>query len=274
MNRMQIKIPSLKTAFVVLGLIFQLIAFGQKSEFFKGIDFDSSFCIIGIGQSLDKNADTLLRFNFVIDNPEDMIKLSKDWVFKKPVSNIGIEPVSFDIFIIKDKRTFRPGGIIYPRQGIIKSGNNWYNFDTAALIKLHHDHPLKFRTRKYSFDTFLHYVAFANGILNDSSLLFFQEPSLSFEGEFIIITKRTNDPDSPIWEMGDINKELREFAPENTYTVSNALNDSFNIVNKRATKIEVHCSKSLYDKYKAKTKRSDISEWQPAEIDIKTYWRD
>ncbi|HLX54419.1 MAG TPA: hypothetical protein VKR58_10780, partial [Aquella sp.] len=60
----------MKTRFIVLGLVLQISVFGQKSEFFKGIDFDSSFTIIGIGQSLDKNADTLLRFNFVIDNPE------------------------------------------------------------------------------------------------------------------------------------------------------------------------------------------------------------
>ena len=35
-----------------------------------------------------------------------MIKLKREWVFKSPVANIGIEPVSFDIFITKDKRTF------------------------------------------------------------------------------------------------------------------------------------------------------------------------
>ena len=262
----------MKTRFIVLGLVLQMSVFGQKSEFFKDIDFDSSFCIIGIGQSLDKNADTLLRFNFVIDNPEDMQRLKREWVFKSPVRNISIETVSFDIFIVKDKRVFNRGGMIFPRQGIIKSGDNWYRFDTAALIKLNRDHPLKFRTRWYNFNSYTKYAAFGNSILNDSSLLFFTEPSLRYEGKFVIIVNRSNDPDSPIWAMADINKELKELAPEHTYTVSNALTDSFNIVNKRKTKIEVNCSKSLYDKYKSK--RSDIGEWQPSLIDIKTFWRE
>lgn len=253
-------------------LLFKISSYGQKSVFFKGIEFDSSYSIIGIGQGYDNSHDSLPGFWFLIDRPEDMVRLKQNWVFKNPVPTIKMEEKTIEIYIIRDKRLINPGGLIFPLQGIIKSEYNWYPFDTAELVRLHKEHPFKYHTETRKFDTFLQYVAYANSIIHDSALLFFFEPSLGYEGKFEIIANRSADPSSPIFVLSDINKELKALAPENSFQAGHVINDSFNIANSRKVKITVECSKALYDKYKSKW--TEKGDWQPSIIKIKTFWRD
>ncbi len=261
-----------KITCLFFGLVFQTSLLAQQSEPFKGIDFDSSFCILGVAENHGGLEESMQKFTFIIDNPDDMIKLKKEWIFKNQVSKISIEPKPINIFIIRDKRLFNPGSLIYPIQGIIKSGNNWYEFDTSKLIQLHQDHPLKYHTKKYRFDTYTQYAAFGNSLLHDSSLLFFFQPNLTYEGKFTIIAHRTSDPASPAFALRDINKELELLAPSNTFQASYITNDSFNIATIDRVKITVECSKTLYDKYKSR--RNKKGEWIPSVIEIKAYWRD
>jgi hypothetical protein len=247
--------------------------FKQKSEFLGGTEFDSSYCIIGIGQGFNNKVhDSLPRFWFVIDNPDEMNWLKTQWIFTNPVRNIRIEEPSFNIMIIKDKREVNSGGLIYPNQGIIKSEIGWYPFDTSQLIWLHKEHPLKYHTENRSFETRLQYIAYANSILNDSLLLLFFEAEVRYEGKFTIIANRASNEASPFFVLRDIKKDLTWYAPDNDYAADFAMNDSFNIANSQKIKITVKCSKKLYDKFKSKGTVKE--EWHPATWDIKTFWRD
>jgi hypothetical protein len=82
----------------------QARTFGQKVEFFKGIDFDSSYTIIGIVQAHEKLVDSFSRFWFVIDDPAEMDRLKKNWILNRQISNVKYGDVAFDIYIVKDKR--------------------------------------------------------------------------------------------------------------------------------------------------------------------------
>ena len=247
--------------------------FAQKDEFFKGIDFDSSYVIIGLGQGYGKSIDTFSRFCFVIDDPAEMVSLKRKWVYTKPISNFHLEDVSFDIFVVRFGRLAAPSGIIYPKQRIINTGNgNWHPFDTAELVRLHNAHPLHFQKEIKRFDTWNEYIAYGNSILHDSSLLFFFEPSLRFEGKFDIITRRTPDASSPLFKLRDINDELEKLTGKSNFEAGQVINDSFNIAHRDRCKITVQCSKDLYVHYNVKGREK--GPWQPAPIEITIFWRD
>ena len=249
----------------------KLSSFGQKAEFLKEFNFDSSYTIIGIGQSYQGHEDSLPRFWFFLDNPDDMTALKKDWMLKKePIRSVEWNSIS--VFIIRNKQRVRGGALIYPLQGCINVQDVWYKFDTSKLNRLHKEHPLKFHTETRKFDTYLHYVACANSIISDSLLLFFSEPTLTYDGSFTITAKKTNSPGSDILVGSDINKQLQDLAPVGSFTASPIPNDSFNLSSPDKVRITVQCAKSLYDKYKGRF--VEKGAWQPTEIEMKMFWRD
>jgi hypothetical protein len=242
------------------------------AEIFKGVDFDSSYCIVGLVQGQDGKSDSLPQYWFVLDDPADMIHLQKDWVFKSKPERVNIEFTSIEIYTLRNKMEVSPSTIIFPNQKIIKSGNAWYHFDIHKIEQLHKNHPLHYHTQIFRFDTFKQYVNFGNGLLTDSNLLFFFEPSLRFEGKFYVYASRTNDPDSPMWAMTDVNKVLKKLADDGTYESAEGLNDTFNLTHIEKTRISVEGPKSLYDKFSSK--KFVKSEWMPSPIEMTVIWRD
>jgi hypothetical protein len=264
--------PSLKFLFVIVGWLFQMTSFAQKSNFLSGIDFDSSYSIIGLGQGHPNVNDSLQGFWFILDNPDDMNKLKREWVFKKVVNPIQLEDRFIEVYVVRNKQLINPGTLIFPRQGVIESGITWYRFDTSVLSHLHRQHPLKYHSQLSVFDTQAHFASYGNSILNDSSLLFFLPFSGQYEGKFSITAKRTSDPDSQIFALSYINKELAKLAPDNTYHSYLVNNDPFNMEHTDKVRITVECTKNLYDKYQSKTNIKEA--WEPTLIDVKTFWRD
>ena len=148
---------------IILSLILSLsctLSFAQSSELFKGIDFDSSFCVVGIVQGNSQKQDSLPQYWFVLDNPADMIELKKEWVFKKEVPRISIEFSPIEIYTLRNKMEMIPTALIYPQQGIIKSGNRWYRFDMNEIEKLHNKHPLRYHSQTLRFNTYKQCVIF------------------------------------------------------------------------------------------------------------------
>jgi hypothetical protein len=262
----------MKRLLFLAGLLCQLFCEGQTAEIFQGIDFDSSYTVIGLGQGHPDNSDSLPQFWFVLDNPNDMEKIKQDWNMKKAVRTIGLEDKFIEIMVVRNKQLVNPGTLIFPRQGVIKSGNAWYRFDTVDLVKLHRDHPLKFHSQDTVFDTYAHFAAYGNSMLNDSTVLLFLPPSMQYEGKFIVTADRTADPASQMWAVGDVEKELKELTPVKTYRVSFVSNDTFNLAHRDKVKVVVECPKSLYDKYQSKS--NNKGPWQPTLIDVKIFRRD
>jgi hypothetical protein len=248
-----------------------LLCTGQKAVLFNAIEFDSSYQVIGLVQGHGKAVDSLERFWFLIDDPMEMQRLQREWVFKDPVARLQIEATGVEIFVVKEKRPIANYALIYPQQRIINVQNTWFHFDTSWLVKLHAAHPLKYRCEKKSLGTYNQYSAYGNSLLNDSNLLFFFEPSLRFEGKFSIFARRTSDPADPIFVLRDITNECRALAPAGSFKVGHPENDSFNLSRRDSVKIIVECSKTLYDKYREK--RRSKGSWEPTKIEITTFWR-
>ena len=245
---------------------------GKISIFFKSITFDSTYAVIGIGPHWNDSEDNLERFCFILDKTEDLLKLKQDWVFNKKVTKIGIENNTLNIFVTKEKDLIHGFGMIQPVQGIIKSENNWYKFDTTELLKLHKEHPLKYHTQKLVFDTHLDFSKYYSGIMEQPSFMFLFEPYSKYEGKFIVTANRTSDPDSPIFSLNDLNKELSVLVSKESFNASIVINDSFNLQNRDKVKLTVEYSKELYGMYK--NKKNEKGEWQPAKIETKVFWRD
>jgi hypothetical protein len=248
-------------------------ALGQKALFFKNIPFDSSYTILGIGQGYGKSVDSMERFWFMLTDLADIQKLNKDWALSKQVRpEIHDEP-DIGIYIIRDKRLAAPMGLIYPQEKMVTPGaGRWYTFDTAKLIALHAAHPLHYHWEKKRFQTYVQYAAYGNSIVQDPKLLFFIEPSLRYEGQFTIMARRTTDDLSTIFVASDVRKELIFLTPSNTFEVGVTVNDSFNQARKDSVKVTVKCAKSLYDQYIPIGRVK--GPWQPALIEIATFWRD
>jgi hypothetical protein len=258
---------------IVFCLITQSPLFAQQKDLFRGIQFDSSYCIIGLCQGYDgKLQDSLQRFSFYLDDPADMEKLKNEWIFKKIGGDNSYEKPSIDIEVVKDKRLAQPGCLIFPNRGILIANGGWHQFDTALLVALHRQHPLRYRTEIRRFDSFNKYAAYGNSVLADTSLLFFFEPSVRYEGEFDLIANRTDDSDSPIFVLRDVDKELEAMAPASSFQAGVVTSDSFNIKSQNNAKITVKCAKTLYDKFH--NRRYIKTAWRPAPIEMKLFWRE
>lgn len=254
----------------ILIILARLTSNAQADEFLGGIDFDSSYTVVGIGKNF-QGSDSLPRFWFVLDNPDDMNALRKDWKLKPaPIKFLELHPL--DIFVIRNKQRVDVSALIYPLQGKINVNDRWYQFDTMRLTRLHEIHPLKAHSEIRTFATYLKYVAYANSVLNDSMLLFFNALTSPYEGSFTITAAKTNAPGSEILVDFDINKELEYLSPKGTFKASAVLNDSFNLNSPNRVRITVNSAKSLYDKYNKKYREK--GPWQPTEIKMELFWRD
>jgi hypothetical protein len=140
------------------------------------------------------------------------------------------------------------------------------------LSVLHRTHPFKYHTEKKEFETYNKYAAYGNSIINDTSLLFFNEPSLKYEGRFTVISHRNADPSSPVFKLRDLNNELQDFAPAYSFKAEEVMNDSFNIKSITEVRFRVSCGKSLYEKFKSKAFVK--GDWEPPVIEMKLFWKD
>jgi hypothetical protein len=263
----------MKTLLLGFFLLVQITTFAQKGRFFPDVSFDSSYTIVGIAQGFGANVDSLERLWFFLDNPADMKKLQQEWVFKRRVDMVDLVIPVLDIFIINGKRTTGKSGVIVPKSEMITAGDGrWYRFDTAKLAALHAAHPLHYRREAKVFSMFSEYVAYANSVLTDTSLLFFFEPDLRFKGKFDIICNRTSDPNSPFAVENAINEELKVLESKDKFQVQRVVNDSFNVSHADRVKLNVYSSKALYDQYQ--TKSGQKGDWQPTPILMTLFWRD
>jgi hypothetical protein len=246
-------------------------SYGQKCEFFAGIQLDSSYTILGIGQGHGESRDSLERFWFVLDNLQDMQQIQRDWVFKRPLPYPHLDNYPFDVFVIKDKQLVTSGSI-YPYQGNVSIGRGWYRFDTTILKRLHATHPLHYHSQKRTFDTYPQYGNYGNTLLQDSTVLFFFQPSLRFQGSFTIESELTADGADLSDMLNDINKELIALSPGGHYET--ALPEFDKTSNPKVVKvrIEILSSKALYDQYN--DKKLEKGPWQPTPISTTVFWRD
>ena len=98
------------------------------------------------------------------------------------------------------------------------------------------------------------------------------EPSSKYEGKFELTLNKGSDPESDLFALSDLNKELAASYPKNSYHSYSVLNDSFNINSRNKVKVIVECSKKIYDSYNNKWNLK--GEWQPPRIEARIVLRD
>jgi hypothetical protein len=201
------------------------------------------------------------------------MRIQRGWVLKDRVKLPGMEFVDIDLYVIQGKRVAARTGLIVPKWGIATDGlGSWYRFDTAKLAALHASHPLRFHSEHKRFQTYNEYAAYGNSELNDTTLLFFVEPDIRFQGSFDIISSRDRDPNSPLFVLRDINRELEVLGSKGTWEASQPMTDSFNISHQDSVKVEVHCSRMIYDRYMSLIRYK--GPWRPEPIAITLFWKD
>ncbi|MGH2647700.1 MAG: hypothetical protein ACRDE8_09040 [Ginsengibacter sp.] len=244
----------------------------QKFSVFENINFDSTYSVIALSSSFrDYNKDSK-AYSFLVNDVEDLNKIKKEWTVKTIKPTISIEEYSISINIVKDKQLVNSQLLIYPNQGIIKARNNWYYFDMKKFNEILASHPLNYHSQTFKFDTDLDFAFFYDSIQNTPSYLFLFEPYFEFEGYFNIIAPRTADPDSPVFVLSEINKELEKLSPTTKFRAQQVLNDKFNLEHTDKVKIKVECSKKLYGTYNNKNNIKE--DWIPSTFDTKVIFKD
>ena len=261
----------MKNILLFLTLSASLHSFGQKCEFFEAVHFDSTYTIVGIGRGNGESGDSLERFWFVLDNLQDMQEIQRDWVFKRQLPYIHVDDHPFDVFVIKDKQLVT-SGLIYPYQGNLTVGKGCYRFDTTILKRLHATHPLHYHSQERTFDTYPQYGNYGNTLLQDSTVLFFFQPYLRFQGSFTIETELTADRVGLSAVLNDIGKELIALSPGGQYAIGLPKFDTTSNPKFIKARIEIQSSKALYDQYN--DKKLQKSPWKPTLISTTVFWRD
>jgi hypothetical protein len=261
----------MKNILLFLSLTTSLHSFGQKCKFFAGTHLDSSYTILGIGRGNGDSGDSLERFWFVLDNLQDMQEIQRDWVFKRPLPFAHMDEHPFDVFVIKDKQLVT-SGLLYPYQGDLTNGRGWYRFDTTILKRLHATHPLHYHSQNRTFDTYPQYGNYGNTLLQDSTVLFFFQPSLRFQGSFTIESELTADGADLSDMLNDINKELIALSPVGHYETALPKFDKTSDPKVVKVRIEILSSKALYDQFHAN--KLEKGPWQPTPISTTVFWRD
>ena len=246
----------------------------QYTPVYKDLNFDSSYNIIALASSFHDHEKDSKIYNFLIDNVEDMNNIKKEWTIKRthPKNKISIEENSIVVYVTKDRQLVDSRLLIYPNQGIVHFGAYWYDFDMKAFLKVQAAHPLIFHSQIFKLNSILEFAFFKDSIQNVPSFLFLTDPPITFEGQFTIVAPRSLDPDSPMFVLSDINKELNAIAPSQKFDAKYSMNDKFNLENTEKVKITVQCSKALYDSYKSGFKEK--GEWIPSTIDTKVVFKD
>jgi len=262
----------MKIFILTVSLIITIDVYAQPIEVFKNIDFDSTYCIIGIGQNTNNLKEQVPDLTFIIDNPEELKKIKQEWVVTTIRPKISRENPDITIHVTKNKQLEGRFKLLYPIQGIINTDNHWYDFNSELFMQLIKTHPLKYHTQIFTFANQLDYAFFTDSIQSVPSFLFLFEPRLTYQGKFFIIAHRSPDPASPIFVLRDINLELERLCPSKKFIAQEVINDPFNLENTSKVKIRVECSKDLYDAYKSRFKEK--SEWQPTLIQTKVFFRD
>jgi hypothetical protein len=188
------------------------------------------------------------------------------------VQVVQIEKGGFSIFTTKNKSLTQSGvELIFMEQEIIKAQNSWYKFDISKLKKLHDEHPLKFHTQTFTFDSHLEYAFFYDSILDRPDLLFLFEPSFMYEGRFVISFEVTPELFNPLAALGIVNEELSAKFPKNNFRAYSVMEQSvYKNINK--LNINVEGSKNVYDGYVSKL--GIKGEWKPALVETTVYFRD
>jgi hypothetical protein len=262
----------MKVLYIITTLIISAPLLAQKTAFDKKIIFDSSYCVIGIGQSWSNQTKSFENLSFIINTPEDLALLKKDWVIKKQVPVVQIEKGGFSIFTTKKKLLTQSGvELIFLEQEIIKAQNSWYKFDISKLKKLHDEHPLEYHIQTFSFDTHLQYAFFYDSVIRRPDLLFLLEPSFMYEGRFVISFEVTPELSNPIWALHIVNEELSAKFSKNSFRAYSVVEQSV-YKNINRIDIKVESSKDVYNN--CKSKLGTKGEWKPALVETTVYFRD
>lgn len=190
-------------------IILTLLDFGLlvNAQSFKPLDnypFDSSYRLISIANHQMKTGGHS-SYNFIINDPQELNKIGKNWKLKDRHQNISLEDTTVEIYIVKAKELLEIPLLVYPQQKIAHYKGSWYEFDIANITNTAQTHPLNCHSRDFTFDQYSEYIFFEDSIQADAHLLFLVKPSpRKFPGHFNVYLKKENLHSPSMSAMSDV----------------------------------------------------------------------
>jgi len=251
----------------ILFFISPLLSCSQDIQYYKDYKFDNSYTVIGIGPHWSKDKTIYRQFQFIVDNPTDLNKLKKEWVFNKEVENVD-EQDNFNLYVIKNKKMVFWGSI-NPSIPNIRYNGKCYYFDTMLLSKLAHDHPLNYKRVNDTFPSIAAYKTYYDSAIKQKDFLFLYEPETKFEGNFTVTFDKTDLINSPKAASEILKKEFGNTNEKSDISYSL---DEYNKQNLgKKMRMTIDCNKSLFDKYSSS--QYPKSDWHPAIIEAASFWK-
>lgn len=259
------------TVFIIAILLTSCV-YAQTIELFKGIEFDSTYKIVGIAPDFPGATDKYERFWFVIDKVKDLQKAKDEWVFTGNGTRV-LDWNSLRILTIKDGKPVQPNAIININQLTIVHDGKWCKFDLSLLIKAHEEFPLKYREQQLTFKTMAEFEACYDSLVKIPGYLFMFSPfpPSKYEGSFTITLDRTDKLKTQIDAEAFLKPILLKYGGSNDFEILYPY-DNYNLSNEHKMRMKIVCNKQLFDSYSSKL--YEVGAWVPAVLSSKVYWRE
>jgi hypothetical protein len=235
-------------------------------KLFRPYKFDSSDAIIGIDFSDSANT-RYGKYNFIIDNANDLSELQKSWVFKKyaqPESGQGV----FKVYYIRNK-VIKNRWNVFPESKSIVTDEGFYLFDTSMLSTLHSKSPLVYSTRTDTVKSKNEFIRFTDSIKANAGFLFLIEPGMLYEGSFDVTIKAGSR--YPPEEVGErIINICDKIKPKTAFKVF--LKEDDKASDAKYKTYVVKCNQSLFEHFSDPA--TEKGDWTTATYVIQSFWRE
>ncbi|HTB99796.1 MAG TPA: hypothetical protein VK705_03870 [Ferruginibacter sp.] len=241
-------------------------SYGQKIAILKSYKLDSSYSLVGLNPGYEKG--TLYKnFCFIIDQPSDLLKTQKEWVFEKKLNGV-FDMNGFSIYLVKNKSIVNTW-VVSPSYNDIATNASSFVFDTTILTDLAMSSPLLYRSRIDTFRSIDDFKAFKMRSKLDSSFIFLFKPDIDYEGSFQVKIKKTTQINSPKKATEKLDKLLNAI-DKNGYDISYELSAE-NINDPSQITLTIESKKYLYDNFS--DQNFIKGSWVPTSIVVTSIWK-
>ena len=239
----------------------------QKLVLFDSLHFDSSYTIVGVRASYNKEK-IYDNYGFIISTPSEFAVLKERFVFDKKTSPI-FEENSFYIHVLRNKQ-IQKSFVVNPKFSNINTTKGFFVLDLSILEELSKKYSLVYEIKNISFRTAEEFFLFKAKAETDSSFLFMYNPELNYNGSFKVKVQKSESFPHPSAAIKFLQALIEEKSPKNQFQIVFIANEE-NFRDLNTFTLTVRCVKTVFDNYNDKVFKK--SKWFPQTIEATTYWK-